>query len=190
MPGNPGELVVTTLVCFLLCTRGCGCTGRPAFPAPSLGGSFTHTSGAPRRGNAEVCLHASLRVRTPRHCERSEAIHSFFLLSSPLDRLLRGACHRAALRADPLARNAGVRCLTSLVIARSPCANASRLSQANDGEAAHPDRSSDGSSGRSLTGSNGVRSVLRACPSAISSASASPVAGALRMPQTLWPDAT
>src|SRR4029453_4688519 len=56
--------------------------------------------------------------------------------------------------------------------------------------AAHPSRSSDGSSGRSLTGSNGVRSVLTALPSAISSASASPVAAALRMPQTWWPVAT
>src|SRR5438874_2428071 len=36
-----------------------------------------------------------------RHCERSEAIHSSFF--APRDGLLRGACHRAALRADPLA---------------------------------------------------------------------------------------
>src|SRR5258706_3412070 len=41
--------------------------------------------------------------------------------------------------------------------------------------APHPARSRDGSSGRSLTGSNGVRSVERASPSAISSACASPV---------------
>jgi hypothetical protein len=52
------------------------------------------------------------------------------------------------------------------------------------------ERSSDGSSGWSRIGSKGVRSVLRAAPSAISSARASPVAGALRMPQTLWPVAT
>src|SRR6266704_4160113 len=32
----PGEPVVTTLVCFVLFrTRGCGCIGHPAFPAPS-----------------------------------------------------------------------------------------------------------------------------------------------------------
>jgi hypothetical protein len=48
------------------------------------------------------------------------------------------------------------------------------------------ERSSDGSSGWRRTGSKGVRSVLRATPSAISSARASPVAGALSMPQTLW----
>src|SRR4030081_1570484 len=35
-PECSGEPVVTTLVCFLLCTRGCGCTGHPAFPAPSV----------------------------------------------------------------------------------------------------------------------------------------------------------
>jgi hypothetical protein len=32
-----------------------------------------------------------------RHCERSEAIHSFFLLQDGL--LRRGACHRARIRA-------------------------------------------------------------------------------------------
>src|SRR6266403_1258977 len=30
-----GVTVVTTLVCFVFCTRGCGRVGRPAFPAPS-----------------------------------------------------------------------------------------------------------------------------------------------------------
>jgi hypothetical protein len=41
-----------------------------------------------------------------RHCEEQsdEAIHSFLLLRHGL---LRGACHRAALCADPLARNDG-----------------------------------------------------------------------------------
>jgi hypothetical protein len=52
------------------------------------------------------------------------------------------------------------------------------------------ERNRDGSSGLSRIGSKGVRSVLSATPSAISSARASPVAGALRMPQTLWPVAT
>src|SRR5450756_1329399 len=43
-------------------------------------------------------------IMSCRHCEErsDEAIHSFL---SSLDGLLRGACHRAALRADPLARN-------------------------------------------------------------------------------------
>ena len=57
-------------------------------------------------------------------------------------------------------------------------------------EAGQSGRSSDGLSGRSRVGSKGLRSVVRATPSAISSARASPVAGALRMPQTLWPVAT
>jgi hypothetical protein len=39
-----------------LCTRGCGCSGNPAFPTPSLGERYMHNSGASRRGNAGVCL--------------------------------------------------------------------------------------------------------------------------------------
>jgi hypothetical protein len=36
MPGDSGEPVATTLVCLLhFCTRGCGCSGHPAFPTPS-----------------------------------------------------------------------------------------------------------------------------------------------------------
>jgi hypothetical protein len=51
-------------------------------------------------------------------------------------------------------------------------------------------RSRDGSSAGSLIGSNGARSMLCAAPSAINSAIASPVAGELRIPQTLCPVAT
>src|SRR5712671_7561605 len=83
MPGNPGEPVVTTLVCYSkkIRTRGCGCTWRPAFPTPSLGGRFWHSSGVSSRENAES------RVKwASRHCEPtgrarepddrlSEAIH-------------------------------------------------------------------------------------------------------------------
>src|SRR5437899_3232064 len=36
MPGRSGVTVVTTLVRFLFCVRGCGCIGHPAFPAPSV----------------------------------------------------------------------------------------------------------------------------------------------------------
>jgi hypothetical protein len=59
MPGQLGEPVVTTLVCFILFrTRGRGCIGHPAFPAPSVskGERFMHSSGYSRRGNAKVCL--------------------------------------------------------------------------------------------------------------------------------------
>ena len=57
-------------------------------------------------------------------------------------------------------------------------------------QVAQRERSRAGSSGWSRVGSKGVRSVLRAPPSAISSAKASPVAGALRIPHTLCPVAT
>src|ERR1700716_631639 len=36
--GCSGGPVVTTLVCVTtLCARGCGCSGHPAFPTPSVG---------------------------------------------------------------------------------------------------------------------------------------------------------
>src|SRR5258706_4891619 len=35
MPGETGVTVVTMLVRFFSCVRGCGCIERPAFPAPS-----------------------------------------------------------------------------------------------------------------------------------------------------------
>jgi len=52
------------------------------------------------------------------------------------------------------------------------------------------DRSSEGSKRRSRIGSKGVKSMVRATLSSIISARASPVAGGLRTPQTLWPVAT
>jgi hypothetical protein len=47
MPGRSGVTVVTTLVRFFCCARGCGCIGHPAFPAPSdfKGERFMHSSG-------------------------------------------------------------------------------------------------------------------------------------------------
>ena len=56
---NPSEPVVTTLVCFVLFrTRGCGCSERPAFPAPSvsLGERFLQDSDASRREIAKAHL--------------------------------------------------------------------------------------------------------------------------------------
>jgi hypothetical protein len=52
------------------------------------------------------CILIVERVRFRRHCEeqRDEAIHYF---PAPLSGLLRGACRRAALCGDPLARNEG-----------------------------------------------------------------------------------
>ena len=53
-----GVTVVTTLVCFLLCTRGCGRIVRPAFPAPSefqKAGLFNQTSRETRGEIAKLC---------------------------------------------------------------------------------------------------------------------------------------
>jgi hypothetical protein len=59
----PVDLAVTTLVCFVFFrTRGCGCNGHPAFPAPSVFEAIgSCNSGASRRGNAEAC--SSLRAK-------------------------------------------------------------------------------------------------------------------------------
>src|SRR5258705_9718354 len=67
-PAGCGEPVVTTLMCFVLFrTRGCGCIGHPAFPAPSvLGGAngSSKTSGASRRGIAEAHLEFNVIARS------------------------------------------------------------------------------------------------------------------------------
>src|SRR5713101_3497055 len=75
MPVDPSEPVVTTLVCFVLFrTRGCGCSGHPAFPAPSvfLGERFLQNLGriAPREcgvvsGAFCVVAHPSRRRFAP-----------------------------------------------------------------------------------------------------------------------------
>src|SRR5260370_14519510 len=61
--GRPGLLRCTcgdyARVLCLFRTRGCGCIGHPAFPAPSVlrgANGFCKTSGASRRGNAEAHL--------------------------------------------------------------------------------------------------------------------------------------
>src|SRR3979409_1931971 len=65
--GDSGVLVVTRVRSTTTkCTRGRGCNGHPAFPTPSLGGSFINASGAWRREGANVCL--AVRVFS-RHCE-------------------------------------------------------------------------------------------------------------------------
>src|SRR5260370_5172023 len=107
-PAGSGEPVVTTLVCFVLFrTRGCGCIGHPAFPAPSVyrgANGSCKTSGASRRGLAELYVkfeprHCEERSDANRHCERSEAIH--FAAQRKNGLLRRGACHRARIRATP-----------------------------------------------------------------------------------------
>src|SRR5258705_12629455 len=61
--GMPGDFRCTcgdyTRVLTTHCTRGCGCIGHPAFPAPSVfraAKRFCKTSGDQRRGNAKLRL--------------------------------------------------------------------------------------------------------------------------------------
>jgi UDP-N-acetylenolpyruvoylglucosamine reductase len=60
MPGDPGATVVTNARAYYHTTRGCGCNGHPAFPTPSLGGSFMHNSGASRGEIAEMYLELAI----------------------------------------------------------------------------------------------------------------------------------
>src|SRR6478752_4052398 len=52
------EPVVTMLVCFFICIRGCRCSWHPAFPAPSSQGEGQRdcrTRAKSRRGSAVGC---------------------------------------------------------------------------------------------------------------------------------------
>src|ERR1700742_3573459 len=54
----PPPPVATTLVCFFICTRGCGCGEHPVFPAPSddEGREIYASLGCyPRRGKEKLC---------------------------------------------------------------------------------------------------------------------------------------
>jgi hypothetical protein len=69
MPGDSGVLVVArVLLTTTKRTRGCGCSGHPAFPTPFLGGErFINASGALRCEIAESYLDStSLRAKRPR----------------------------------------------------------------------------------------------------------------------------
>src|SRR6266852_3133729 len=54
MPGDPGATVVNTRVLSTLRTRGCGCSGHPAFPTPSIGREINATTRALRAAGREV----------------------------------------------------------------------------------------------------------------------------------------
>src|SRR4030088_1236478 len=67
MPGEPGVTVVTTPVCFLLATRGCGRMRRPAFLAPSVSESGIFTANlarGPRRDRGAVPANDAVRELT------------------------------------------------------------------------------------------------------------------------------
>jgi hypothetical protein len=63
MPGDLGWTCgdYARVLCFKYCTRGYGCGGHPAFPTPSLGEGFVHTSGHHCRENAESHLNVIAR---------------------------------------------------------------------------------------------------------------------------------
>ena len=112
---NPSEPVVTTLVCFVsFRTRGCGCSERPAFPAPSVlreAKRFLQNSDASRRENAELCFNWR------RHCEerkRRSNPASCVVAKWIASRSLSSGAHSR----DPLARNDDTRTTPSAVIAR------------------------------------------------------------------------
>jgi hypothetical protein len=106
--GDSGVLVVTRVRSTTTkCTRGRGCQGHPAFPTPSLGGRFINASGASRREGEVVSAmrhrHSPMCKCTSwmRHLAQARNPYSLSWLWIPGSR---GACHRAALCADPLAR--------------------------------------------------------------------------------------
>ena len=92
MPDVSGVTVVTNARATYQYTRGCGRTRRPAFPAPSILGGYR--------------INASLGRFAPRECEsmsfviaRSEATKQSIVRHALRHGLLRGACHRARVRA-------------------------------------------------------------------------------------------
>src|SRR3979490_1274224 len=108
--GCSGGLVVTTLVCVTtLCARGCGCSGHPAFPTPSVGRKIQAQLGriAPRdRGLMFEIGKPSLRGAKRRS-------NPFFLYVARwiASRSLSSGAHSR----DPVARN-DVQCLGCLEI--------------------------------------------------------------------------
>jgi hypothetical protein len=67
MPGVSGVTVVSNSCAFYFCTRGCGRSGRPAFPAPSVGRKFLY--------NSEVVASRECRYvfKVACHCERKRS---------------------------------------------------------------------------------------------------------------------
>src|SRR5437899_3137122 len=91
------------LVCFVLFrTRGCGRIGRPAFPAPSefQGRDFKAKLARKARRDREAVFAVIARSDLSAAAQRakSEATEQS-ILPLLLHGLLRGACHRARIRA-------------------------------------------------------------------------------------------
>src|SRR3979490_510327 len=83
MPGDSGVTVVTMLVCFLFCTRGCGRIERPAFPAPSdfSGAGFQSKTRRPAWREHEAL--SENRATSLRGAKRRS--NPFFSLANKLD---------------------------------------------------------------------------------------------------------
>ena len=98
MPGDPGATVVTNACVLLPYTRGCGCNGHPAFPAPPWGsahalfvGRIVHAQlgrNAPREGVPAVIARESGRSSIPR-CQVIKP-RSCGVLDTPLSRTYDG----------------------------------------------------------------------------------------------------
>jgi hypothetical protein len=81
MPGVAGVTVVTTLVCFLFCTQGCGRIARPAFPAPSdFHGAGLFLANLGRIAPRECCC-TSLRANGSRECAPGDRLREAIQLS-------------------------------------------------------------------------------------------------------------
>jgi hypothetical protein len=133
MPGRSGVLVVTRVRSITTkCARGRGCSGHPAFPTPSRGRKIYAQLGRIARRDREVAsgivlLLESFEVglRTKRYLTPRNTTHpscpdlirasinlrdNFFRrrwITGSSSAKTRGACHRAALCADPLALQPG-----------------------------------------------------------------------------------
>jgi hypothetical protein len=100
MPGLTGELVVTTLVCFLLCTRGCGCIGARHSPRPLISGAeiscIARAHGAARMRRCvsrSMCVSPSLPATNAKRLRKGALAtkQSIFRLADLQDGLLRFA---------------------------------------------------------------------------------------------------
>src|ERR1700704_5223487 len=94
MPGLTGELVVTTLVCFLHCTRGCGCIGARHSPRPLIfGAEISCTPRAHRAARMRMCVSPSLPATKAKRLRKGALAtkQSIFHLAELQDGLLRFA---------------------------------------------------------------------------------------------------
>jgi hypothetical protein len=98
MPGRSGVTVVTTLVCLFFITHeaaGASSARHSLRPLISESGTSTANLGQNMQRDRETMFAVIARSEATKQSTLPLRLHG----------LLRGACHRAALCADPLARN-------------------------------------------------------------------------------------